>query len=81
MLLGNKVCVIYGAGGFIGSAIARGFVREGARVFLPGRTQSKRDRVADESIRPALSNAKVAVDLVHGCTTIMIALLIEEAHD
>ena len=48
MLLENKVCVIYGAGGAIGGAIARGFAREGARVFLAGRTQSKLDRGADE---------------------------------
>jgi 3-oxoacyl-[acyl-carrier protein] reductase len=48
MLLENKVCVIYGAGGAIGGAIARGFAREGARLFLAGRTQSKLDQVADE---------------------------------
>ena len=48
MLLENKVCVIYGAGGSIGGAIARGFAREGARVFLAGRTQSKLDQVADD---------------------------------
>jgi NAD(P)-dependent dehydrogenase (short-subunit alcohol dehydrogenase family) len=48
MLLENKVCVVYGAGGAIGGAIARGFAREGARVFLAGRTQSKLDQVADD---------------------------------
>lgn len=48
MLLENKVCVIYGAGGPIGSAIAQGFVREGARVFLAGRTLSKLNSVADD---------------------------------
>lgn len=48
MLLENKVCVIYGAGGAIGSAIARGFSREGARVFLAGRTLSKLNEVADD---------------------------------
>jgi NAD(P)-dependent dehydrogenase (short-subunit alcohol dehydrogenase family) len=48
MLLENKVCVIYGAGGSIGGAIARGFAREGARVFLAGRTQSKLNQVADD---------------------------------
>lgn len=57
MLLESKVCVI-----------TRGYAREGARVFLAGRTQAKRDQVADEWLRPALSNAKVAVRLVHGCT-------------
>jgi hypothetical protein len=36
MLLKDKVAVIYGAGGAIGSAVARTFAREGARVFLSG---------------------------------------------
>lgn len=38
MLLENKTAVIYGAGGTIGSAIAHGFAREGARVFVTGRS-------------------------------------------
>ncbi|HEU5101390.1 MAG TPA: SDR family oxidoreductase [Roseiflexaceae bacterium] len=46
-LLENKVAVIYGAGGPIGGAVARAFAREGARVFLAGRTQAKLDAVAD----------------------------------
>jgi 3-oxoacyl-[acyl-carrier protein] reductase len=48
MLLENKVAMIYGAGGPIGGAVARAFAREGARVFLAGRTQAKLDRVAGE---------------------------------
>ncbi len=48
MLLENKVAVIYGAGGSIGGAVARAFTREGARVFLAGRTQAKLDKVANE---------------------------------
>lgn len=48
MLLENKVAVIYGAGGAIGGAVARAFAREGARVFLAGRTQAKLDKVAGE---------------------------------
>lgn len=48
MLLENKVAVIYGGGGSIGGAVARAFAREGARVFLAGRTESKLDRVARE---------------------------------
>jgi NAD(P)-dependent dehydrogenase (short-subunit alcohol dehydrogenase family) len=46
MLLENKVAVIYGAGGPIGGAVARAFAREGATLFLPGRTQARLDRVA-----------------------------------
>src|SRR6266571_2744968 len=48
MLLENKVAVIYGAGGPIGGAVARAFAREGAAVFLAGRTRAKLDAVADE---------------------------------
>ena len=48
MLLENKVAVIYGAGGPIGGAVAVAFAREGARVFLAGRTKAKLDKVASE---------------------------------
>lgn len=48
MLLQNKVAIIYGGGGPIGSTVARAFAREGARVFLAGRTRGKLDEVADE---------------------------------
>src|SRR4051812_30749764 len=41
MLLKNKIAVIYGGGGAIGGAVARTFAREGAKVFLAGRTRSK----------------------------------------
>ena len=56
MLLEHKVAVIYGAGGPIGGAVARAFAREGARVFLAGRTKAKLDTVGD-AIR---SNGRVA---------------------
>lgn len=48
MLLEGKNAVIYGAGGAIGKAVARAFAREGARVFLTGRTLAKLDEVAEE---------------------------------
>jgi 3-oxoacyl-[acyl-carrier protein] reductase len=48
MSLESKVAVIYGAGGPIGGAVARAFAREGARVFLAGRTQAKLDAVAED---------------------------------
>lgn len=38
MLLENKVAVIYGGGGSIGGAAARVFAREGARLFLAGKS-------------------------------------------
>lgn len=48
MLLKNKRAVIYGGGGAIGGAVARAFAREGAKVFLAGRTRSKLDAVAKD---------------------------------
>ncbi|GHO78409.1 short-chain dehydrogenase [Ktedonobacter sp. SOSP1-85] len=48
MLLKNKNAVIYGAGGAIGGEVARAFAREGAKVFLAGRTLSSLDTVAQD---------------------------------
>jgi NAD(P)-dependent dehydrogenase (short-subunit alcohol dehydrogenase family) len=48
MLLKDKTAIIYGAGGAIGSAVASTFAREGARVFLSGRTLDKVERLAAE---------------------------------
>lgn len=48
MLLENKYAVIYGAGGVVGGAVARAFAREGATVFLTGRTLAKVGAVAAE---------------------------------
>lgn len=48
MLLENKNAVIYGAGGPIGGAVARAFAREGAKVFLAGRTLATLGPVAEE---------------------------------
>ena len=59
MLLQNKTAIIYGAGGAIGSAVARAFAREGARVFLAGRTRRALDDVAS-TIRDAGGVAEVA---------------------
>lgn len=44
-LLNDKVAVIYGGGGVVGSAIARVFAREGAHVHVAGRTSAALDRV------------------------------------
>ena len=48
MLLENKNAVIYGGGGGIGGAVARAFAREGAKVFLAGRTLTRVEAVAEE---------------------------------
>lgn len=58
MLLEEKVGVIYGAGA-IGGAVARAFSREGARVFLAGRTLARLEEVA-EQIRSAGGVAETA---------------------
>jgi NAD(P)-dependent dehydrogenase (short-subunit alcohol dehydrogenase family) len=48
MLLEGKNCIIYGGGGSIGAGVARTFAREGARLFLVGRTREKLEAVASE---------------------------------
>lgn len=48
MLLNNRNALIFGAGGAIGSAVARRLAAEGARVFLSGRTAPPVEAVARE---------------------------------
>lgn len=48
MLLENKVAIIHGAAGQIGSAVARRFAREGARLFLCGHTREPVTMLAEE---------------------------------
>jgi len=48
MLLKDKTAIVYGAGGAIGGAVARAFAREGAKVFLAGRTKAKIDKIAQD---------------------------------
>lgn len=60
MLLEHKVAVIYGAGGSIGGAVARAFAREGANVFLAGRTKANINTLA-EAIRSYGGTAEAAV--------------------
>jgi NAD(P)-dependent dehydrogenase (short-subunit alcohol dehydrogenase family) len=60
MLLKDKNAVIYGAGGSIGGAVAKEFAREGARVFLAGRTRDPLEAVAAD-ISSSGGSAEVAV--------------------
>jgi 3-oxoacyl-[acyl-carrier protein] reductase len=59
MLLEAKTAIVYGAGGAIGSAVARAYAREGATVHLAGRTRSTLEDVA-ERIRHDGGTAHVA---------------------
>jgi 3-oxoacyl-[acyl-carrier protein] reductase len=69
VLLEGKNAVVYGAGGSIGGAVSEAFAREGARVFMAGRTQAPlnnaaariRDRggIADVAVLDALDEAAV----------------------
>src|SRR5258708_38774323 len=78
MWLENKVAVIYGAGGPIGGAVARAFAREGARVFLAGRTLAKLDTVANEIRSTGGSASTIVVDAtdeqaVDSCVAAVVA--------
>jgi NAD(P)-dependent dehydrogenase (short-subunit alcohol dehydrogenase family) len=48
MQLQNKTAVIYGAGGAVGGAVATAFAREGAKVFLTGRTLASVEAIAKQ---------------------------------
>jgi NAD(P)-dependent dehydrogenase (short-subunit alcohol dehydrogenase family) len=50
MILKDKVAVIFGAGGDVGGAVARAFAREGAKLFLSGRSVRKVEAVAADII-------------------------------
>ena len=59
-LLEGRNAIIYGGGGGIGGGVARAFAREGAGVFLVGRTRDRLDAVAKE-ITASGGSAAVAV--------------------
>jgi NAD(P)-dependent dehydrogenase (short-subunit alcohol dehydrogenase family) len=59
-LLAGKTAIIYGGGGSIGGGVARTFAREGARVFLVGRTRDKLEAVAGD-VKSAGGSAEAAV--------------------
>ena len=62
VLLENKTAAIYGAAGSVGGAVARAFAREGARVFVAGRTRSTLDVVVDDIVRAGGSAEAAEVD-------------------
>jgi NAD(P)-dependent dehydrogenase (short-subunit alcohol dehydrogenase family) len=50
MMVQNKNAIIYGAGGSLGSAVAKALANAGANVFLTGRNLGSLQKVADEII-------------------------------
>jgi NAD(P)-dependent dehydrogenase (short-subunit alcohol dehydrogenase family) len=62
MMLTDKVAVIYGAGGAIGSAVARAFALEGANLFLTGRHLAPVEAVAEEVVSAGGSAEAAEVD-------------------
>ena len=62
MMLKDKVAVIYGAGGGIGSAVARAFAAEGADLFLTGRHLAPVEGVAKEVVSGGGSAETAEVD-------------------
>jgi NAD(P)-dependent dehydrogenase (short-subunit alcohol dehydrogenase family) len=61
-MLKDKVAVIYGAGGAIGSAIAQAFAAEGANLFLTGRHLAPVEVVAEEVVSAGGSADPAEVD-------------------
>ena len=62
MMLNDKVAVIYGAGGAIGSAVARAFASEGANLFLTGRHLAPVEVVAKDIVAAGGSAEAAEVD-------------------
>ena len=80
MLLENKVAVIYGAGGTIGGAVARAFAREGARLFLVGRTEEKLNKVAaDIRLNGGLADTAVVDALDKQAVDDFVDTVVEQA--
>jgi NAD(P)-dependent dehydrogenase (short-subunit alcohol dehydrogenase family) len=62
MMLQKKVAVIYGAGGAIGSAVARAFAVGGANLFLTGRNLASVELVAKDVVSAGGSAESAQVD-------------------
>lgn len=62
MILKNKNAIIYGAGGSVGSAVAKVFAQEGAHVFLTGLSIKSLEKLARE-IKDA--GGKATIDVVN----------------
>ena len=61
--LEGRTAIVYGGGGALGSGVAQAFAREGAKVFLAGRSREPIEAVAAE-ITAAGGYAEAAVALL-----------------
>jgi NAD(P)-dependent dehydrogenase (short-subunit alcohol dehydrogenase family) len=68
MMLEDKVAVIYGAGGAVGRAVAHAFAREGAKLFLAGRSLAPVEIIAKEVVAAGGSAEAAEVDAVDEAT-------------
>jgi NADP-dependent 3-hydroxy acid dehydrogenase YdfG len=63
-ILKGKRAVVFGAGGSIGSAVAKEFAAEGAEVFLSGRSKSSVEAVAKEIVAMGGRAHSAAIDVL-----------------
>ena len=79
-MLKGKSAVIYGAGGGIGGAVARAFAREGAKLFLSGRTLPAVQALASELVeRGGLAEAAQVDALDERAIERYVASVLEKA--
>jgi len=79
-MLQNKNAIIYGAGGSLGSAVAKAFGAAGARVFLTGRNPATLQKVAQEIIASGgLAETGLVDALDEKAVKSYIATLVEKA--
>ena len=79
VLLENKVAVIYG-GGPISGAVAGTFAREGARIFLAGRSAAKLEAIAHKILsRGGVVETAVVDALAQGAVDRFVDMVVERA--
>jgi 3-oxoacyl-[acyl-carrier protein] reductase len=74
VLLENENAVIYGARGAIGGAVAHAFAREGARVFLAGRTREPLDKVVEKAGGIDVSFNTISIRDIQGIPLLELSL-------
>jgi 3-oxoacyl-[acyl-carrier protein] reductase len=62
--LDGKIAIVYGAGGWVGGAVAHAYWRAGARVFLAGRGAPSLER----TVRDRFDGAQISTDTVDACS-------------